>query len=114
MEVRNYGKLGRNLRRTLLGFLIILVGFSVFVRFSYMPGGGGFVSEMEEAAVSRSWSNANMLMLRDYKNDGMRVVADIDSFSTSSVPKKFLQHSFNIPVSIEFRFLLAGFILMKF
>ncbi|XP_076955066.1 O-fucosyltransferase 28-like [Bidens hawaiensis] len=98
VEVRNYGKLGRNLRRTLLGFLIILVGFSVFVRFSYMPGGGGFVSEMEEAAVSRSWSNANMLMLRDYKNDGMRVVADIDSFSTSSVPQKFLQHSFNIPV----------------
>ncbi|KAD3068348.1 hypothetical protein R6Q59_017737 [Mikania micrantha] len=80
-EVRNHGKLGRSLRRTLLGFLIILVGFSVFVRFSYMTG-GGLVSEMEEATVSRSWSNAKMLITRDYKTDVMKAQGDI---SVSSI-----------------------------
>ncbi|XP_035844688.1 O-fucosyltransferase 28 [Helianthus annuus] len=98
VEVRNYGKLGRSLRRTLLGFLIVVVGFSVFVKFSYMTGGGGLVSEMEEATVSRSWSNAQMLMLRDYKGDVIKaqnVVADVDSFS---MPDKILDKSPHNPV----------------
>ncbi|KAK9055502.1 hypothetical protein SSX86_026585 [Deinandra increscens subsp. villosa] len=96
-EARYYGKLGRNLRRTLLGFLIIVVGFSVFVRFSYMSA-GGLVSEMEEAAVSRSWSNAKMLMLRDYKRDVMKAEGDVDSFSSSSMPKMLLENSLSNPV----------------
>ncbi|MFS7933184.1 hypothetical protein Hanom_Chr04g00376761 [Helianthus anomalus] len=102
VEVRNYGKLGRSLRRTLLGFLIVVVGFSVFVKFSYMTGGGGLVSEMEEATVSRSWSNAQMLMLRDYKGDVIKaqsVVADVDSFS---MPNKILDKSPHNPVSLLF------------
>nr|XP_043618757.1 O-fucosyltransferase 28-like [Erigeron canadensis] len=98
-HIRNYGKLGKNLRRTLLGFLIVLVGFSVFVKFSYMAGGGP-VAEMEAEAVARSWSNnAQMLILRDYKSDMMikaqRVLSnDFDHHhSFSSMPKRVLEKS---------------------
>ncbi|KAJ0566736.1 putative GDP-fucose protein O-fucosyltransferase [Helianthus annuus] len=87
--------LGRNLRRTLLGFLIIVVGFSVFLRVTYTAGGGP-LAEMEEEAVSRSWSNAHTLVLRDYTSHVMkaqRVLADIDSSSSSSMPKRVLEKS---------------------
>lgn len=100
VEIRNYGKLGKNLRRTLLGFLVVLVGFSVFVKFSYMANGP--VAEMEAEVVGRSWSNAQMLILRDYKSDvikAQRVLADIDSFSSSnSMPKRVLEKSLDTHV----------------
>ncbi|KAI7747492.1 hypothetical protein M8C21_025908 [Ambrosia artemisiifolia] len=95
-DIRNYyyyGKVGRNMRRTLIGFFIIMVGFSVFL---YTTAGGGPLAEMEEEAVNRSWSNAHMLILRDYKRDVMkahRVLTDFDYFSTSSLPKRVLEKS---------------------
>ncbi|XP_076908623.1 O-fucosyltransferase 19-like [Bidens hawaiensis] len=97
-EVRiNYGKFGRNLRRMLLGFLIVVVGFSVFVRVTYNET----EVEMEEEAVSRSWSNAQMLILRDYKSGMMnaqRVLAGIDSISSSSLSKRVLHKSLGYSV----------------
>ncbi|XP_071720619.1 O-fucosyltransferase 28-like [Rutidosis leptorrhynchoides] len=100
-QVRNYGRIGKNLRRTLLGFLIVVVGFSVFVKFAYMNGGGP-VAEIEAEVVGRSWSNAKqMLILRDYyksTDHAQKVLADeFDSFSSttssSSMPKRVLEKS---------------------
>ncbi|CAH1432227.1 unnamed protein product [Lactuca virosa] len=97
IEVRNYGKLGNNLRRTVLGILILLVGLSVFVKFSYMAVTN--VAEMEVEVVGRRASNAQMLILRDYKRDiikAQRALADIVS-STSSMPKRVYEKSLYNP-----------------
>ncbi|XP_076958167.1 O-fucosyltransferase 28-like [Bidens hawaiensis] len=89
-EVRiNYGKFGRNLRRMLLGLLIIVVGFSVFVRVVTYNG-----TEVEMEMEVRS--NAQMLILRDYKSGMMnaqRVLAGIDYISSSSLSKRVLHKS---------------------
>ncbi|GKD89283.1 hypothetical protein Tco_1364790, partial [Tanacetum coccineum] len=57
----------------------------------------GPVAEMEAEVVGRRWSNAQTLILRDYKSDvikAQRVLADIDSFSSSnSMPKRVLEKS---------------------
>lgn len=99
VESRNYGKLGNNLRRTVLGILILLVGISVFVKFSYMAVSN--VAEMEVEVIGRRGSsNTHMLILRDYKRDIMkaqRALADIVS-STSSLPKRVLEKSLDNPV----------------
>ncbi|XP_024964455.1 O-fucosyltransferase 28-like [Cynara cardunculus var. scolymus] len=88
---------GKNLKRTLLGILIVLVGFSAFVKFSYM--GGSRVAEIE--AVRRRSSNDQMLVLRDYKQQvlkAQRVLADIDSSSASSMPIRILEKSLDVPI----------------
>lgn len=101
-EIHNCGTLGRNLKRTLLGILIVLVGFSAFVKFSYM--GGSRVAELEAeaaAVVGRRSSKDQMLILRDYKQEvlkAQRVLADIDSSSASSMPIRILEKSLDVPI----------------
>ncbi|KAL4571703.1 hypothetical protein LXL04_018467 [Taraxacum kok-saghyz] len=99
IEICNYGKVRYNLRRTVLGILILLVGLSVFVKFSYMATSS--VAAMEEEVVGRRrGSNSQMLILRDYKRDiikAQRALADIVS-STSSMPKRVYEKSHYNPV----------------
>lgn len=113
LEKRYYGKLGWNMRSMLLGFLIIFLGFSVFVRITY-PGGVG-LPEMEDE-VNRSSLNAKMLILRDYKSHVMmnahRVLeADVDYVSSSSLPKRILEKSLDdnnhVSLIYTFKFLIT-------
>ncbi|KAL8208526.1 hypothetical protein R6Q57_007938 [Mikania cordata] len=102
VEMGGYGKLGRNFIRTLLGCLIIVVGLSVFVRMACTASGEGPLAEIEEAVVSRSWSKTEGLILRDYKSGVIkvqRVLAETDSFSSSSMPKRVLEKLIDDPVS---------------
>ncbi|KAI3750421.1 hypothetical protein L2E82_21056 [Cichorium intybus] len=78
---------GRNLGRTLFGLLIVLMGFTVFLKLAYMAG-----THMAEA---EGGYKAGMFILRDYKRDSVkaqRVLSDIDSSMPMRVLEKYSKH----------------------
>ncbi|KAL7585261.1 hypothetical protein Lser_V15G42698 [Lactuca serriola] len=79
---------GKNLGRTLFGFLIVLVVFTVFLKTAYMAG--------SHVAEAEGGYNAGMFILRDYKRDSVkaqRVLSDIDSSMPMRAFEKYSKHS---------------------
>ncbi|KAL4557955.1 hypothetical protein LXL04_036151 [Taraxacum kok-saghyz] len=78
---------GKKLGRTLFGFLIVLVVFTVFLKLAYMAG--------SHVAEAEGGYNAGMFILRDYKRDAVkaqRVLSDIDSSMPKRVFEKYSKH----------------------
>ncbi|KAI3677495.1 hypothetical protein L6452_36759 [Arctium lappa] len=86
-------RVGKNLGRTLLGFLIVLVVFTVFLKLAYMAG-----SHVAETQAEHGGYNAGLFILRDYKRfhsiEAQRVLSDVHS----SMPMRVLEKYSNHPV----------------
>ncbi|GAA0162739.1 hypothetical protein LIER_18768 [Lithospermum erythrorhizon] len=90
-SIMHFLRLKRNMGRKVLGFLLVMVVFSVFLKFSIMMGGqvevNGKMSRRENA----------FLVLRNFKNDwsnAQRVM--VDSQSSSSLQKRKMEE-FPVP-----------------
>ncbi|KAK2972234.1 hypothetical protein RJ640_014292 [Escallonia rubra] len=94
-------KTGKNMGRTLFGVLMVLVVLSVFVKFSFMMGGGGGGRHVEVGNGERYRREKGMLILQTFKDDeakAQRVLSDVEASNGggASMPQRVLE-KFPVP-----------------